>query len=168
MEEWQTNNFMMIKIVSYSWFCPLKTQKEIFNSLASFCVWILVVSLLMDISVWCQDLADAVSAEELARYLDLKKLDERAYTFEGVSAYDGWVCILWIMNVNPLLLQGDGVSIQLQKRMVRKKFGITEPFWKHVAHGFRVFFFFSILYEVKCNKAKKWKPCFGMSLQDGN
>lgn len=36
-----------------------------------------------------QDLADAVSAEELARYLDLKKLDERAYTFEGVSAYDG-------------------------------------------------------------------------------
>ncbi|KAG5558543.1 hypothetical protein RHGRI_008474 [Rhododendron griersonianum] len=36
-----------------------------------------------------QDLADAVSVEELARYLDLKKLDERAYTFEGVSAYDG-------------------------------------------------------------------------------
>ncbi|KAG5558542.1 hypothetical protein RHGRI_008474 [Rhododendron griersonianum] len=35
------------------------------------------------------DLADAVSVEELARYLDLKKLDERAYTFEGVSAYDG-------------------------------------------------------------------------------
>ncbi|KAH7841854.1 hypothetical protein Vadar_030483 [Vaccinium darrowii] len=36
-----------------------------------------------------QDLAEAVSADELARYLDLKKLDERAYTFEGVSAYDG-------------------------------------------------------------------------------
>nr|GEV41150.1 ADP-ribosylation factor-related protein 1 [Tanacetum cinerariifolium] len=29
-----------------------------------------------------QDLADAVSAEELAQYLDLKKLDERAYAFE--------------------------------------------------------------------------------------
>ncbi|PWA87044.1 GTP-binding protein 1 [Artemisia annua] len=37
-----------------------------------------------------QDLADAVSAEELAQYLDLKKLDERAYAFEGVSGYDGW------------------------------------------------------------------------------
>ncbi|XP_052211116.1 ADP-ribosylation factor-like protein 3 isoform X2 [Diospyros lotus] len=36
-----------------------------------------------------QDLANAVSAEELARYLDLKKLDERAYTFEAVSSYDG-------------------------------------------------------------------------------
>ncbi|XAR71731.1 hypothetical protein NMG60_11018134 [Bertholletia excelsa] len=36
-----------------------------------------------------QDLAEAVSAEEVARYLDLKKLDERAYTFEAVSAYDG-------------------------------------------------------------------------------
>lgn len=36
-----------------------------------------------------QDHGDAVSAEELARYLDLKKLDERAYTFEGVSGYDG-------------------------------------------------------------------------------
>ncbi|KAJ7969985.1 ADP-ribosylation factor-related protein 1 [Quillaja saponaria] len=36
-----------------------------------------------------QDLAEAVSAEELARYLDLKKLDERVYMFEAVSAYDG-------------------------------------------------------------------------------
>lgn len=36
-----------------------------------------------------QDLADSVSAEELARYLDLKKLDERVYMFEAVSAYDG-------------------------------------------------------------------------------
>ncbi|EOY23154.1 GTP-binding protein 1 isoform 1 [Theobroma cacao] len=36
-----------------------------------------------------QDLSEAVSAEELARYLDLKKLDERVYMFEAVSAFDG-------------------------------------------------------------------------------
>lgn len=36
-----------------------------------------------------QDLSEAVSAEELARYLDLKKLDERVTMFEAVSAYDG-------------------------------------------------------------------------------
>ncbi|KAG7013225.1 hypothetical protein SDJN02_25983, partial [Cucurbita argyrosperma subsp. argyrosperma] len=36
-----------------------------------------------------QDLSEAVSAEELSRYLDLKKLDERVYMFEAVSGYDG-------------------------------------------------------------------------------
>nr|DAD47966.1 TPA_asm: hypothetical protein HUJ06_017903 [Nelumbo nucifera] len=36
-----------------------------------------------------QDLAGAVSAAELARYLDLKELDERPYMFEAVSAHDG-------------------------------------------------------------------------------
>lgn len=36
-----------------------------------------------------QDLPEAVSADELARYLDLKKLDERVYMFEAVSGYDG-------------------------------------------------------------------------------
>ncbi|XP_022968222.1 ADP-ribosylation factor-related protein 1 [Cucurbita maxima] len=36
-----------------------------------------------------QDLSEAVSAEELSRYLDLKKLDERIYMFEAVSGYDG-------------------------------------------------------------------------------
>lgn len=36
-----------------------------------------------------QDLPEAVTAEELARYLDLKKLDERLFMFEAVSAYDG-------------------------------------------------------------------------------
>ncbi|KAL2550389.1 GTP-binding protein 1 [Forsythia ovata] len=36
-----------------------------------------------------QDLEEAVSADELARYLDLKKLDESLYTFQGVSAFDG-------------------------------------------------------------------------------
>ncbi|KMT01498.1 hypothetical protein BVRB_9g215040 [Beta vulgaris subsp. vulgaris] len=36
-----------------------------------------------------QDLSSAVSAEEVARYLDLKKLDERLYMFEAVSGFDG-------------------------------------------------------------------------------
>ncbi|CAH1419890.1 uncharacterized protein LOC111915907 [Lactuca sativa] len=49
-----------------------------------------------------QDLADAVSAEELAQYLDLKKLDERAYTFEAVSGYDGTgitETVNWLVDV---------------------------------------------------------------------
>ncbi|MQM17514.1 hypothetical protein Taro_050487 [Colocasia esculenta] len=36
-----------------------------------------------------QDLPGAVSAEEVARYLDLKELDDRHYLFESVSAYEG-------------------------------------------------------------------------------
>ncbi|XP_068669301.1 uncharacterized protein [Aristolochia californica] len=36
-----------------------------------------------------QDLSGSVSSDELERYLDLKELDERPYTFEAVSAYDG-------------------------------------------------------------------------------
>ncbi|RWR89283.1 Small GTPase superfamily [Cinnamomum micranthum f. kanehirae] len=36
-----------------------------------------------------QDLSGAITAEEVARYLDLKELDERLYMFEAVSAYDG-------------------------------------------------------------------------------
>jgi len=36
-----------------------------------------------------QDLPGAVSAEELARYLDLKELNERPYMFQAISAYDG-------------------------------------------------------------------------------
>ena len=36
-----------------------------------------------------QDLAGAVSVEELARYLDLKELDGRLCMFQAVSAYDG-------------------------------------------------------------------------------
>lgn len=36
-----------------------------------------------------QDLAESVTAEEVARYLDLKKLDERVYNFQAVSAFDG-------------------------------------------------------------------------------
>uniref|UniRef100_A0A0D6QRQ6 Uncharacterized protein n=1 Tax=Araucaria cunninghamii TaxID=56994 RepID=A0A0D6QRQ6_ARACU len=36
-----------------------------------------------------QDLPGALSAEDLARYLDLKELDERPYMFQAISAYDG-------------------------------------------------------------------------------
>ncbi|XP_047957769.1 ADP-ribosylation factor-related protein 1-like isoform X1 [Salvia hispanica] len=36
-----------------------------------------------------QDLKDAVHADALARYLDLKKLNERVYAFQAVSATDG-------------------------------------------------------------------------------
>ena len=46
-----------------------------------------------------QDLSEAVSAEELSRYLDLKKLDERVYMFEAVSGYDGYVYISYLHNL---------------------------------------------------------------------
>ncbi|KAL1565568.1 ADP-ribosylation factor-related protein 1-like isoform X2 [Salvia divinorum] len=36
-----------------------------------------------------QDREGAVPADELARYLDLKKLNERVYAFQAVSATDG-------------------------------------------------------------------------------
>ena len=47
------------------------------------------VTLILTVGPAIQDLSTAVSAEEVARYLDLKKLDERVYMFEAVSAYDG-------------------------------------------------------------------------------
>ncbi|CAM8890079.1 unnamed protein product [Rhodiola kirilowii] len=49
-----------------------------------------------------QDLPNAISAEEIGRYLDLKKLDERIYMFEAVSAYDGMgikESISWLVEV---------------------------------------------------------------------
>ncbi|GAY41199.1 hypothetical protein CUMW_057610 [Citrus unshiu] len=49
-----------------------------------------------------QDLPDAVSADELARYLDLKKLDERVCMFEAVSGYDGFgikESVEWLVEV---------------------------------------------------------------------
>ncbi|KAF3320792.1 ADP-ribosylation factor-related protein 1-like protein [Carex littledalei] len=36
-----------------------------------------------------QDVSEAVSAEQLERYLDLNDLDERLYMFQSVSAYEG-------------------------------------------------------------------------------
>ncbi|KAG1359217.1 ADP-ribosylation factor-related protein 1 [Cocos nucifera] len=49
-----------------------------------------------------QDLPGAVSAEELARYLDLKELDGRLCMFQAVSAYDGMgikSAIDWLVEV---------------------------------------------------------------------
>lgn len=49
-----------------------------------------------------QDLAGALSSEELARYLDLKELDERPYMFEAISAYSGMgikLTIDWLVDV---------------------------------------------------------------------
>ncbi|KAK6155732.1 hypothetical protein DH2020_009980 [Rehmannia glutinosa] len=36
-----------------------------------------------------QDLEEAVSTDELAQYLDVNRLDERVFTFQAVSAFDG-------------------------------------------------------------------------------
>ncbi|CAL9043369.1 unnamed protein product [Musa banksii] len=49
-----------------------------------------------------QDLPGAVSTEELARYLDLKELNERLYMIEAVSAYNGTgikFAIDWLVDV---------------------------------------------------------------------
>ncbi|KAF7813267.1 ADP-ribosylation factor-related protein 1 [Senna tora] len=49
-----------------------------------------------------QDLPEAVSSDEIARYLDLKKLDERVYMFEAVSGYDGMgikESVEWLVDV---------------------------------------------------------------------
>lgn len=49
-----------------------------------------------------QDLPSSVSSEDVARYLDLKELDERPYMFEAVSAYDGRgvkFAIDWLVEV---------------------------------------------------------------------
>uniref|UniRef100_A0A2P2L2C4 ADP-ribosylation factor-related protein 1 n=2 Tax=Rhizophora mucronata TaxID=61149 RepID=A0A2P2L2C4_RHIMU len=49
-----------------------------------------------------QDLSEAASAEELSRYLDLKKLDERVHMFEAVSAYNGMgikESVEWLVKV---------------------------------------------------------------------
>lgn len=49
-----------------------------------------------------QDLPEAESAEELSRYLDLKKLDERVYMFEAVSGYDGMgikESVEWLVDI---------------------------------------------------------------------
>lgn len=48
-----------------------------------------------------QDLPGAASAEEVARYLDLKELDDRNYMFEGISAHEGIgvkVAIDWLVS----------------------------------------------------------------------
>ncbi|XP_011626993.1 ADP-ribosylation factor-related protein 1 isoform X2 [Amborella trichopoda] len=68
-----------------------------------------------------QDLSGAVSAEEVARYLDLKELDERSHVFLAVSAYDGLGirdAIEWSVN-----------EMERSKRteLLRLRAGITGP-----------------------------------------
>jgi hypothetical protein len=46
-----------------------------------------VVEVLLDF--FHQDLPGVISDEELARFLQLKELDDRPYMFYAVSAYDG-------------------------------------------------------------------------------
>ncbi|KAK3447226.1 ADP-ribosylation factor-related protein 1 [Eucalyptus grandis] len=68
-----------------------------------------------------QDLAEAVSADELARYLDLKKLDERVYMFEAVSAYDGLgikESVEWLVEV---------MERSKRTEMLRVRAGVTGP-----------------------------------------
>ncbi|KAF8380294.1 hypothetical protein HHK36_027776 [Tetracentron sinense] len=67
------------------------------------------------------DLAGAVSAEELARYLDLKELDERLYMFEAVSAYDGMGIkdgVDWLLEV---------MERSKRTEMLRVRAGVTGP-----------------------------------------
>ncbi|XP_030533108.1 ADP-ribosylation factor-related protein 1 isoform X2 [Rhodamnia argentea] len=68
-----------------------------------------------------QDLAEAVSADELDRYLDLKKLDERVYMFEAVSAYDGLgikESVEWLVEV---------MERSKRTEMLRVRAGVTGP-----------------------------------------
>ncbi|KAI6696293.1 hypothetical protein NL676_016412 [Syzygium grande] len=68
-----------------------------------------------------QDLAEAVSADELARYLDLKKLDKRVYMFEAVSAYDGLgikESVEWLVEV---------MERSKRTEMLRVRAGVTGP-----------------------------------------
>jgi ADP-ribosylation factor related protein 1 len=68
-----------------------------------------------------QDLAEALSAEELARYLDLKRLDERACTFEAVSAHDGMgikESVDWLVEV---------MERSKRTEMLRVRAGVMNP-----------------------------------------
>ncbi|KAJ9697635.1 hypothetical protein PVL29_009455 [Vitis rotundifolia] len=68
-----------------------------------------------------QDLGDAASSEEIARYLDLKKLDERVYMFEAVSAYDGMgikESVDWLVEV---------MERSKRTEMLRVRAGVTSP-----------------------------------------
>ncbi|GKV04972.1 hypothetical protein SLEP1_g17047 [Rubroshorea leprosula] len=68
-----------------------------------------------------QDLSEAVSAEEIARYLDLKKLDERVYMFEAVSAHDGTGIkegLEWLVSV---------MERSKRTEMLRVRAGLTGP-----------------------------------------
>ncbi|CBI33044.3 unnamed protein product, partial [Vitis vinifera] len=68
-----------------------------------------------------QDLGDAASSEEIARYLDLKKLDERVYMVEAVSAYDGMgikESVDWLVEV---------MERSKRTEMLRVRAAVTSP-----------------------------------------
>ncbi|KAJ9139902.1 hypothetical protein P3X46_030594 [Hevea brasiliensis] len=70
-----------------------------------------------------QDLSEAVSAEEVAQYLDLKKLDERerAYMLDAVSAYDGMgikESVEWLVEV---------MEQSKRTEMLRVRAGVAGP-----------------------------------------
>lgn len=68
-----------------------------------------------------QDLTEAASGDELARYLDLKKLDERVYMFEAVSAHEGMgikESVEWLVEV---------MERSSRTEMLRVRAGVTGP-----------------------------------------
>lgn len=56
-----------------------------------------------DIVSFQQDLPGSISAEDVARYLDPKELDERLYMFQAVSAHDGWVKTTSLKEMHTIL-----------------------------------------------------------------
>ncbi|KAJ4832421.1 hypothetical protein Tsubulata_026338, partial [Turnera subulata] len=67
-----------------------------------------------------QDLPGAVSAEELARYLALKKLDERVFMFEAVSGYNGLgikESVEWLVEV---------MEQSKRTELLRARVGVTD------------------------------------------
>ncbi|XP_034692500.1 ADP-ribosylation factor-related protein 1-like [Vitis riparia] len=68
-----------------------------------------------------QDLDNAASSDELARYLDLKNLDERIYIFEAVSTFDGMgikESMDWLVEV---------MERSKRTEMLRVRAGVTGP-----------------------------------------
>ncbi|KAE8664017.1 Chromosome transmission fidelity 8-like protein isoform 1 [Hibiscus syriacus] len=74
-----------------------------------------------------QDLSEAVTAEELARYLNLKKLDERVYMFEAVSAFNGTGIkegVEWLVEV---------MERSKRTEMLRNRAGVDGPTYSFIS-----------------------------------
>ncbi|RVW14757.1 hypothetical protein CK203_091048 [Vitis vinifera] len=72
-------------------------------------------------SIVLLDLDNAASSDELARYLDLKNLDERIYMFEAVSTFDGMgikESMDWLVEV---------MERSKRTEMLRVRAGVTSP-----------------------------------------
>ncbi|CAL9782291.1 unnamed protein product [Musa acuminata subsp. burmannicoides] len=80
-----------------------------------------------------QDHPGAVSAEELARYLDLKELNERLYMFEAVSAYNGTgikFAINWLVDVMERSKRTEMLrvrAVELPVNLIIQYFTFTQP-----------------------------------------